>query len=172
MQARIRDAVAADAAAIRDIYNHEVARTTVTWNETPVDEAGRAAWIAARQGAGHPVLVAEGPDGEVLGYATYEEFRAFDGYRRTVEHSVYVREDCRGRGLGSALLAELIGRARGLGLHVMVAAVSADNQGSVRLHERLGFTQVGLMPEVGVKFGRWLDLVLLQLVLDPGGAPR
>lgn len=111
-------------------------------------------------------------DGAVLGYAAYGEWRAFDGYRLSAEHSVYVRKDARGRGVGAALLRELVARARAAGLHVLVAAISGDNAGSIRLHERLGFVRVGRMPEVGAKFGRWLDLELLQLVLDDRRRPE
>jgi phosphinothricin acetyltransferase len=116
------------------------------------------------------VLVAEA-EGTVLGYATFGDWRAWDGYRHTVEHSVYVRADRRGGGIGRALMAALIDRARGLGKHVMVAGIEAGNTGSIRLHEALGFRQVGLLPQVGAKFGVWLDLAFLQLVLDGREAP-
>lgn len=171
---KIREAAAGDADAIAAIYNDAVANTTAIWNEIPVDAANRAAWIAARQAAGFPVLVAVA-DGDVLGYASYGDFRAFDGYRATVEHSVYVTAAARGTGLGRALLARLIERARGQGKHAMVAAIEAGNAPSIRLHQALGFASVGLMPQVGQKFGRWLDLALMQLTLDdraaPGGGP-
>jgi L-amino acid N-acyltransferase YncA len=167
---QIRDAAAADAAGIAAIYNDAVERSTAIWNEILVDAPNRAAWIAARQAAGFPVLAAaEG--GEILGYASFGDFRAFDGYRLTVEHSVYVRGDARGRGLGRALLAAVIERARASGKHAMVAAIEAGNAPSIRLHEDLGFVHVGLMPQVGTKFGRWLDLALLQLTLDGRPTP-
>jgi phosphinothricin acetyltransferase len=104
--------------------------------------------------------------GKVVGYASYGPFRAFDGYRGTVEHSVYVRADLRGSGRGRVLLTALIELARSQGLHVMVAAIEAGNAGSLVLHRRLGFEAVGLMPQVGQKFGRWLDLLWMQLRLD------
>jgi L-amino acid N-acyltransferase YncA len=166
----IRDAAAADAAGIAAIYNDAVERSTAIWNEILVDAPNRAAWIAARQAAGFPVLAAE-EGGEILGYASFGDFRAFDGYRLTVEHSVYVRGDARGRGLGRALLSAVIARARGAGKHAMVAAIEAGNAPSIRLHEDLGFVRVGLMPQVGMKFGRWLDLALLQLTLDGRPTP-
>ncbi|OQP87199.1 GNAT family N-acetyltransferase [Rhizobium rhizosphaerae] len=166
----LRDAIPADLAGITEIYNHAVRETTAIWNETEVDLANRIAWHADRQRLGYPVLVAvEG--GEVLGYASFGDWRAFDGYRHTVEHSVYVRTDAQGRGLGVVLMQALIDRARALGKHVMVAGVEAGNRGSIRLHEKLGFRQVGLMPQVGTKFGVWLDLAFLQLVLDDRAAP-
>lgn len=166
----IRDAVTGDLEAITAIYNHAVAHTTAIWNETVVDLEDRAVWLRDRQGGGFPVLVAV--DGEaVIGYATYTQWRPHSGYRHSVEHSVYVREDQRGRGLGSALMTALIERARAQGVHAMIAAVESENRGSIALHERLGFVEVGRMPQVGVKFGRWLDLTMLQLTLDDRETP-
>lgn len=166
----IREATERDAAGIAAIYNDAVEHTTATWHTRTVDADDRAAWIATRQESGFPVLVAA--DGEdVVGYATYGEWRAWEGYRFTVEHSVYVRADQRGRGVGRALMDRLIARARADGLHAMVGGIAAENTGSIAMHERLGFQEVARMPEVGAKFGRWLDLVFLQLVLDRREAP-
>ena len=109
--------------------------------------------------------------GEVVGYASFGDWRPFEGFRHTVEHSVYIRADQRGNGLGPKLMQALIVRARGCGKHVMVAAIESGNAASIRLHERLGFTLNGQMPQVGVKFGRWLDLTFMQLVLNPGALP-
>ncbi len=168
----IRDAAPADAGAIAAIYNDAVAHSTAIWNEVLVDAANRVTWMGDRQQQGYPVLVAvdEG-DGTVLGYASFGDWRAFDGYRYTVEHSVYVRGDRRRGGIGRALMLALIGRARALGKHVMVAGIEAGNAASIRLHLDLGFQQVGLMPQVGAKFGRWLDLAFLQLLLDEKPQP-
>lgn len=168
---KIRDAEPRHAAGIAAIYNDAVAHTTAIWNDTLVDPANRTAWLAERQRAGYPVLVAVDADDQVLGYATYGDWRAFDGYRHTVEHSVYVRTDQRGAGLGSELMAVLIERARSTGKHVMVAAIEAGNSGSVRLHEKLGFVQAGTLTQVGAKFGTWLDLAFLQLTLDERPVP-
>jgi phosphinothricin acetyltransferase len=165
----IRSATPDDAAAIAAIYNHAVTHTTAIWNDQTVDAANRADWIKARLGDGLPVLVWD--QGGVLGYASYGPWRAFDGYRLTVEHSVYVAPKAQGVGIGRRLMEALITRARTDGLHVMVAGIDAGNQGSIALHERLGFTQTALMPQVGQKFGRWLDLAFLQLVLDDRAAP-
>lgn len=167
----IRDAADADAPAIASIYNEAVLNTTAIWNEVQVDGANRVAWMADRRRLGYPVLVAVDGDGTVLGYASFGDWRAFDGYRHTVEHSVYVRSDRRGGGIGKALMQALIGRARDIGKHVMVAAIEAGNQGSIALHEALGFQRTGLMPQVGMKFGRWLDLAFLQLILDDRPTP-
>ncbi|MBA85088.1 GNAT family N-acetyltransferase [Thalassobius sp. S69A] len=165
----IRSATPADAPAIAAIYNHAVTHTTAIWNDATVDSANRTAWIQARQNAGMPVLVWD--RGGVCGYASYGPWRAFDGYRLTVEHSVYVAPQAQGGGIGRALMQALIARARADGLHVMVAGIEAQNTASIALHERLGFAQTGIMPQVGQKFGRWLDLAFLQLVLDDRATP-
>ncbi|WP_374552752.1 GNAT family N-acetyltransferase [Sphingobium yanoikuyae] len=167
----IRDAGPADAPAIAAIYNDAVVNTTAIWNEHQVDAADRLAWLTERQGQGYPVLVAVDALGDVVGYASFGDWRAWDGYRNTVEHSVYVRVDQRGAGIGKALMLALIDRARAIGKHVMVAGIEAGNIGSIRLHEQLGFAQVGLLPQVGMKFGRWLDLAFLQLTLDTRATP-
>lgn len=167
---QIRDATLADAEGIMTIYNHAVAQTTAIWNDTLVDAENRRQWMTDRRAIGCPVLVATDTQA-VLGYASFGPWRAFDGFRHTVEHSVYVHPDCHGRGIGKALMQTLIERARSLNKHVMVAAIEAGNTPSIRLHQQLGFEQTGLMPQVGTKFGRWLDLAFLQLRLDDA-APR
>ncbi|OYQ35633.1 GNAT family N-acetyltransferase [Niveispirillum lacus] len=168
----IRDAVDSDAAAIAAIYNDAVVNTTAIWNEVTVTADNRAAWMADRRRMGYPVLVAvDDREQSVIGYASFGDWRAFDGYRQTVEHSVYVRHDRRGGGIGRALLLALVDRARGIGKHVMVAAIEAGNRSSIALHEKLGFQRTGLMPQVGMKFGRWLDLAFLQLILDDRPTP-
>lgn len=168
----IRDARPGDIQGITLIYNDAVAHSTAIWNETLVDTDNRLAWLADRQRAGFPVLVAVDEEHAVMGYASFGDWRAWDGYRHTVEHSVYVRADQRGQGLGEALMLALIERARALGKHVMVAGIEAGNLGSIRLHEKLGFEQVGHLREVGAKFGTWLDLVFLQRRLDSRPTPE
>jgi len=162
----IRDAAEADLPGILAIYNDAVENTTAIWNETLVDLANRRAWLADRAAAGFPVLVAVNAVGDVLGYASYGTWRTIEGFRHTVEHSVYVRGDQRGQGLGPALMQALVERARQAGLHVMVAAIESENTASIRLHERLGFVTTGQMPQVGRKFDRWLDLTFMQLILE------
>ncbi|WP_445679070.1 GNAT family N-acetyltransferase [Radicibacter daui] len=168
----IRDAADGDIGGILAIYNDAVANTTAIWNDTPVDADNRRAWLASRRQQGYPVLVATAPDGSIAGYASFGDWRAFDGYRHTVEHSVYVRSDLRGGGIGKGLMQALIARARALGKHVMVAGIEAGNSGSIALHLKLGFIQTGLLPEVGCKFGRWLDLVFLQMRLEDKATPH
>lgn len=163
---QIRDAGEQDLAAICAIYNDAVANTTAIWNERVVDVENRAAWLAERTRLGYPVLVAVTDDGTIAGYASFGDWRAFDGYRHTVEHSVYVEKNQRGGGIGRQLMLALIERAKGCGKHVMVAGIETGNTGSIRLHEKLGFEITGQMREVGTKFGRWLDLTFMQLVLN------
>jgi L-amino acid N-acyltransferase YncA len=166
MSHTIRDASEADLPGILSIYNDAVQHTTAIWNENLADLANRRAWLTERTGAGFPVLVMVDSAGAVLGYASYGPWRPHDGYRHTVEHSVYVRSDQRGQGLGVLLMQALIERARAAGLHVMVGAIESENTASIRLHQRLGFVTTGQMPQVGRKFGRWLDLTFMQLILE------
>lgn len=171
MSYSILDADEANLPGILAIYNDAVQNTTAIWNETLVDLANRRAWLLERQAQGFPVLVALDA-GEVLGYASYGTWRSFEGFRHTVEHSVYVRRDQRGQGLGLRLMQALIERARAADLHVMIAAIEAENASSIRLHQRLGFVVTGQMPQVGRKFERWLDLTFMQLILPEQRSPR
>lgn len=165
----IREARAGDEHGIAEIYNDAVRNTVAIWNDRTVDAADRQAWVERHQGSGAPVLVAVSGTGStevVLGYATWSPFRDFDGFRHTIEHSVYVRAGQRGNGIGGALMAELLARARASEHHVLIAAIEGGNTASIRLHEKLGFVKVGELPEVGQKFGRWLTMVIMQLPLD------
>lgn len=161
----IRHATVEDCTAIATIYNHAVIHTAAIWNDTTVDEENRRVWLGHRQAAGYPVLVATENE-QVIGYASFGDWRAFDGFRHTVEHSVYVHPDWQGKGTGKALMMALIEEARHIGKHVMVAGIESQNHGSIKLHERLGFIISAQMPQVGTKFGRWLDLTFMQLQLD------
>ena len=165
MPLNLRDATEADLPAILAIYNHAVAETTAIWNETLVDLDNRRAWFDQRQSRGFPILVAE-VEGKIAGYASYGDWRPFDGFRHSVEHSVYVEKDFYGRGLGKAMMIALIERAKAGKIHVMIAAIEAGNDGSIALHKSLGFRLVGTHHEVGQKFGRWLDLTMMELKLD------
>ena len=167
----IRDSIPTDLPAILEIYNDAVTHTTAVWNDVRVDLGNRAAWLADRQARGFPVLVAEANDGQVIAYASYGDWRAWPGYRHTVEHSIYVASPYRGRGIGRALLLALIGRARGARKHVMIGGIEASNSASICLHTSLGFETVARLNQVGCKFGRWLDLVFMQLTLDQLPAP-
>jgi L-amino acid N-acyltransferase YncA len=160
----IRDAKHDDLPAILEIHNDAIRTTTAIWDEHEVDLADRREWFAARRSAGLPVLVAD-VDGRAIGFATYGPWRPKTGYRFTVENSVYVHPDHRGRGAATALLSALIEHARDGDVHAIIAGIEATNAGSIALHEKFGFRQVALLPEVGFKFDRWLDLTYLQLSL-------
>ena len=164
----IREATGKDLTAMLAIYNDVVATSTAIYREQPMPLDEYEQWWRARVAQGYPVLVAVAGDA-VVGFATFGDFRTWPGYRFTVEHSVHVRADQRGGGIGSQLVHALIERATQLGKHVMIAGVDKDNAASIRFHERLGFEAGAHLREVGFKFGRWLDLVLMQRILgsDP-----
>ncbi|QND51839.1 N-acetyltransferase [Phyllobacterium sp. 628] len=166
----VRAAVEPDLPVILEIYNDAVLNTTAIWNETQVDLDNRKAWLQDRLSKGFPVLISVDDAGQITGYASFGDWRAFDGYRHTVEHSVYVHKDARGGGIGKTLMLALIDKARELGKHVMVAGIESGNEASIRLHEKLGFQTVGHLPEVGTKFGKWLDLTFMQITLDKAAA--
>ncbi|WP_431941860.1 N-acetyltransferase family protein [Nocardia grenadensis] len=162
----VREARTEDLPAILEIHNRAIAETTAIWDDEPVGLDERIAWFRNRTEHGRPVLVAE-VGGELAGYASYGPWRPKSGYRHTVENSVYIADRFQRRGIGATLLTELIGRAEKSGeIHAMVAAIEASNTGSIALHERFGFRTVGVLPEVGRKFGRWMDLTLMQLSLE------
>jgi L-amino acid N-acyltransferase YncA len=167
---QIRDAGESDLPGLVAIYNDVIATSTAIYSHTPVTLEDRAQWWHTRLGQGYPVLVAADVSG-VLGFSTFGDFRTWPGYRFTVEHSVHVRADCRGQGVGGELVKALFPRAEKLGKHVMIAGVDAANEASIRFHERLGFEQAGHLREVGYKFDRWLDLVFLQRWISPQGIP-
>lgn len=146
------------------IHNDVILHTTAIWEEEPEKFEQRAAWFNERRAAGFPVLVTES-GGKIVAYGSFGTFRARCGYRRTIEHSVHVRPDRRGKGIGTAMIEELIRIARAQNRHAMIGGISADNEGSIRLHQRLGFYETGYLKEVGYKFGRWLDLVFMQKLL-------
>lgn len=161
----LRDARPDDLAAIATILNREIRDGTASWTETEKTDADMARWYEERRARGFPVLVAE-EAGEVVGYASYGQFRAGEGYRETVEHSVYVAGRARGRGISKRLMERLIAEARKAGMHRMVGGVSADQAASVGLHRALGFEEQGRLKGVGLKRGKRLDLALMVLALD------
>jgi phosphinothricin acetyltransferase len=168
----LRDAVEDDIPGILSIYNDVIATSTAIYAEKAVALDDRLAWFRLRQQQGYPVLVATDDSG-VTGFISFGDFRAWPCYLHSVEHSVHVRADRRRRGLGRSLIEALIPRASALGKHILIAGIDADNIGSLKLHQSLGFEQVAHLREVGRKFDRWLDLVLMQRFLDaPGAVPR
>lgn len=165
----VRAATEADLAGLLDIHNQAIVESTAIWTDDPVTMAERADWLAEHRAADHPVLVAE-LDGRVVGYASYGPWRAKTGFRHTVDDSVYVRDEAQGCGVGRALLTALVELARERGCHVMIADIESANTASIRLHERLGFEHCGTVREVGLKFGRWLDLTVMRLQLNDSPA--
>ena len=160
----VRDAVESDLPGILEIYNAAVLNETSIWNDDVADLENRRAWWKDRTSSGFPVVVAD-LDGSVVGYGTFGVFRPNQGYRFTVEHSMYVASSVQRRGIGSVLLTRLIAEARRTNKHIMVGGIASDNLPSIALHQRFGFAETGRMPQVGFKFGRWLDLVLMQKFL-------
>ena len=160
---KIRLAEAADAEEIRAIRNDMIERSTAMWTTRPVSPGDGRAWLAENL-ARRSAYVAEAA-GQVAGFANWAPWRPRDGYRHTVEDSVYVAGGHQGRGLGAELLTTLIAGAGESGAHVMMACIEASNARSVALHGRLGFELVGTAREVGHKFGRWLDLTMMRLAL-------
>jgi phosphinothricin acetyltransferase len=156
----IDEAKAEDLPAITAILNHAAAHTTASWHEYPKTDGEMADWFAARK-RDYTVLAARDETG-LLGYASYGPFRVPSGYRLSAEHSLYVREDARGRGIGKALLGALIDQARAQGLHTLIGGIDSDNSLSMALHKAFGFEETGRLPEIGRKFDRWLTLVFLQ----------
>lgn len=172
----VRPARLSDAAAIAEIYNHEVLSTTATFDLVPRTIAEQEAWITARTGA-FPALVAvesttvalSGPgrpaEGEVVGFTSLSPYRERAAYRTSVEDSVYVRRDRAGRGIGTMLLSTLLDHAASSGFHAVFARIEASGAASRALHERCGFRLVGIEREVGRKFNRWLDVAVMQCLL-------
>ena len=161
----IRSANHEDLPAIVEIYNEGGVATTASYDVEPVTLEDRAAWFERLRNQGHPVLVLE-ENGQVVGCASYGTFRDKAAYRHTVEHSVYVAEGSRSNGVGRMLLCALLDHARGRGVHVMLGVLDADNTASRAFHKSLGFIESAVLPEVGRKFGRWLDVVFVTRRFD------
>jgi phosphinothricin acetyltransferase len=153
-----------DAEAIRAIYNVEVMESTVTFDLVPRSLADQQAWIDDHTG-GHPAIVAVDDGGTVLGFASLSPYRSRPAYATTVEDSVYVRRDRRGHGIGALLLGDLVALARDHGFHSMIARIVGGHDASIALHKTCGFVEIGREAEVGRKFGKWLDVVLMQRML-------
>jgi L-amino acid N-acyltransferase len=157
-----------DLPAINAIYNHYVERSTCTYQYEPTGLEERLAWFDEHD-ASHPVTVATRSNG-VVGWGSLSWFRTRIGYRFTVENAVYVRHDLHGQGIGGALLSDLVERGRAAGHRAIVAGISAEQSGSIALHLRAGFVEAGRLRQVGFKFDQWLDLILLERLLDDGAA--
>ncbi|HTH73612.1 MAG TPA: GNAT family N-acetyltransferase [Trinickia sp.] len=157
--------------AILDIFNDAILNSTALYDYAPRTSQSMVKWFDAKQAGGFPVIGIEDEAGTLLAFGSYGAFRAWPAYKYTVEHSVYAHRDHRGKGLGRAVMQALIEAARQNDLHAMIGGIDATNSGSIALHERLGFKHVGTLPQVGFKFGRWLDLAFYQLLLDTPAKP-
>jgi len=157
--------------AILDIFNEAIVHSTALYDYVPRPIEAMDAWFAAKESAGFPVIGAVDDDGVLLGFASYGVFRERPAYKYSVEHSVYVHKDQRGKGIGIALMRALIAEARARGVHVLVGGIDVGNPSSIAMHERLGFVHAGTIREAGFKFGRWLDVGFWQLVLDTPSDP-
>lgn len=157
--------------AIRRILNDAIIHSTAVYDYRPRSAEAIAGWFGDKRQKDYPVIGALSDTGELIGFASYGPFRSWPAYKYTLEHSLYVAEANRGKGVGGRLLGELVERARAQGYHALVGGIDSTNVASIRLHERHGFACVGTMPQVGFKFGRWLDLCLYQRVLDTPAEP-
>jgi L-amino acid N-acyltransferase len=162
----IDGATRGDLPQILAIYNEVIRNSTAVYTEEELTPAQGETWFDAKMGQGFPLIVARDASG-IAGFGTFGDFRAWPCYRHSVEHSVHVRSDRRGKGVGRALIRELLARAAASSKHVMIAGIDADNAVSIGLHRSLGFASVGHFHEVGFKFGRWLDLVFMECILSP-----
>ena len=167
---RVRPAGGPDITAINDIYNQAVVHTTATFELDPRDGQAARAWFLAH-GPTYPVFAAE-RDGEVIGWSSLSPYAPRPGYQYTAEDSVYVREDCRGQRVGSALMYALVEAAAALGYRAVVAKIADQNEASLALHRAAGFQHVGVLTTVGRKFGRWLDVDPMELVLPERPHPH
>jgi phosphinothricin acetyltransferase len=154
------------APAILAIFNEAIAHSTALWEYQPRPPQAMAAWFATKRDNGFPVIGLENDKGDLMGFASWGHFRAFAAYKYTVEHSIYVHQAHRGRGVGRVLLEKLIVLAREREIHMMVGGIDATNAASIGLHLSLGFEHAGTLKQAGFKFGRWLDLAFYQRVLD------
>lgn len=167
----IRPATRADVPGILDIYNDAVLTTTATYDYEPRPLQHRIQWLEDHERLGLPVFVAE-DNGKILGWSSLSRYHDRSGFQFTVENSVYVAAHARGRGIGKLLMEPLVESATRIGLRAVIAAIDATNEASIRLHARFGFVEVGRFPKVGFKFGRWLDVVYMELLLPEPGATQ
>lgn len=164
MDILISNATPQDLPGILAIMNHNILHSTAVYDYDPKPEAFIQQWHAEKTQAGWPVIIVKESD-TVVGYGSYGPFRFKDGYKYTVEHSVYVAEGHQGKGIGNLLMHELISLAKEGGYHTMIGGIDAGNAGSIAFHKKFGFTEAGILKESGYKFGKWLDLLFMQLML-------
>jgi len=159
------------AEAIREILNEAILNSTALYDYEPRSPEKMIEWFKAKEIGGHPIVGAFDENNSLLGFASYGAFRNWPAYKYTVEHSIYIHQKFRGRGIGSALMQRLIDEARRQQYHVMVGGIDVANHASIVLHEKLDFYHAGTIKQAGFKFGRWLDLAFYQRVLETPVAP-
>jgi len=165
MQIIIRPATSKDLNGILQIMNFNILHSTAIYDYAAISETDIQQWFSEKLAAGWPVIVAL--DNETIaGYASYGTFRFKEGFKHTVEHSVYVSENHTCKGIGQLLLAELITLAKKQNRHTMIGCIDASNAGSIAFHKKFGFTEAVILKESGYKFGKWLDLLFMQLMLQ------
>ena len=160
----IRIATENDLQQTLDIYNEIIANSTAIFQYEPQTLEMRKSWFAEKKEKNFPVFVAE-EDNMIVGFSTFGQFRNWQAYQYSVENSVYVKAECRGKGISKLLMQPLINAARQMHLHTIIAGIVADNEASIALHKQFGFVEVAHFKEVGYKFNRWLDLKFFQLIL-------
>ena len=160
----VRNATENDVQPMMDIYNEIIENTTAVFQYDLQTLEMRKEWFAQKQKENYPVFVAE-ENNMVVGFSTFGQFRNWQAYKYSVENSVYIKANCRGRGIGKLLLQPLIDSAKQMQLHTIIAGIVADNEASIALHKQFGFVEVAHFKEVGYKFNKWLDLKFLQLMI-------
>ena len=160
------------ASAILDIFNDAILTSTALYDYQPRTLANMEDWFVAKQNGEFPVVGLENDQGQLIAFGSYGSFRPFPAYKYSVEHSVYVHKDHRGKGFGTQVMQALILSAQQQGKHALIGAIDAANLSSIALHKRLGFQHIGTLPQVGFKFGKWLDLSLYQLLLETPLQPK
>lgn len=170
MEFLIRPYRETDAEAVMNIINDSIINTSHNYDYDPKTLEEVRHLFQEKEKAGHPILIGES-ENQVCGYATYGMFRAKPGYRKTIEHSIYLTKKVQGKGLGMELMKRLIDLAKNQGYHAMIAGMDSKNLGSYHFHQRLGFVEVARIPEVAIKFNQWQTLVFMQLILTPNQTP-
>jgi phosphinothricin acetyltransferase len=161
---RIRTAKEDDLPRLLEIYNDIIINTTAVYDYEPHTIEMRKQWWETKKSLGFPVFVAE-DEGHISGFSSIGPFRAWAAYKYSVENSVYVASDARGKGIGKLLIPPLLDASKSLGMHTVIAGIDATNEASIKLHKRFGFEEVAHFKQVGWKFERWLDLTFLQLMI-------
>lgn len=165
MEIKVQPAAPENLPGILDIVNHNILHSTALYDYDPKPFEYIETWLAEKQEGNWPVIVAL-KGNEVVGYGTFGPFRFKQGYRFTIEHSVYVTPGQKGKGIGKLLLTKLIVLAKEGGYHCMIGGIDASNTGSIEFHKKFGFVETGIIKEAGYKFGKWLDLQFMQLLLE------